>query len=516
MTKTLTLGIDIGTTNVKASILDTTTSKVVAHGSQDHPLFHPLAGYAEQEGDNYWCAVVSAIKQCLEQGDFAQNIAGIALSGLVGVMLPIDKKGSPVRPAMIWMDARTEPECQDIRDAVGEARVNHINGNRLAPWFIEPKILWMKKNEPENFERTHKFLSPAGYCTFKLTDEMVINTGDAGLFYTYDYQKADWHDTLASDLGIPKEKYAKIFESHEVIGQVTARASAETGLPTGICVVAGGTDISSAALGVGVTKAGQAFYSMGTGSNLGIMIPTEQRLDEFRILKWPHVLPGLTMFDAPMAFTGASLKWFRDQFAGPEALIAPSMGMNEFDLICAQAAHVPPGSHGLLYHPYLGTNLAPNWNSNAAGSFFGIRMTTTRADFIRSVIEGVAFDVYSNVKIAQGSGATIDKLILNGGPTKSRLWNTITANVTNLPLEVPDIGEAAPLGDAILAAVGAGIYSDPISPLSDIVSIKETIEPDQQQHRMYEDLFGLWTSVYSNVKEDMNEHRRLVNKYNLN
>jgi len=515
MTKTLTLGVDIGTTNVKASILDTSTGKVIAHGSKDHPLFHPQAGYAEQEADNYWEAVVSCIRQCLEQGDFFRDIAGVALSGLVGVMLPVDKSGLPVRPAMIWMDARSEPECQDIRDTVGEARINHINGNRLAPWFIEPKILWMKKHEPENFERTHKFLSPAGYCTFKLTNEMTVNTGDAGLFYAYDYQRARWNESLANDLGIPSEKYADIFESHEVIGQITARAAAETGLPEGVCVVAGGTDISSAALGVGVTKAGQAFYSMGTGSNLGIIIPTEHRLEEFRILKWPHVLPGLTMFDAPMAFTGASLKWFRDQFAGPEMLVAPSTGVNEFDMICAQAENVPPGSHGLLYHPYLGTTLAPNWNSNAAGSFFGVRMTTTRSDFIRAVIEGVAFDVYSNVKIAQDAGANIDKLILNGGPTKSRLWNTITANVTNLPLEVPDIGEAAPLGDAILAAVGAGIYPDPISPLKDIVTIKETIEPDQKKHQMYEDLFGLWSSIYNSLKDDMTEHRRLINKHNL-
>ncbi|MEX1058378.1 MAG: FGGY-family carbohydrate kinase, partial [Natronospirillum sp.] len=188
---------------------------------------------------------------------------------------------------------------------------------------------------------------------------------------------------------------------------------------------------------------------------------------------------------------------------------------NEFDLICAQANNVPPGSHGLLYHPYLGTTLAPNWNSNAVGSFFGVRMTTTRSDFIRAIIEGVAFDVYSNLKIAQDAGANIDKLILNGGPTKSRLWNTITSNVTNLPLEVPDIGEAAPLGDAILAAVGAGIYADPVSPLKDIVTIKETIEPDPKQHQMYEELFGLWSSIYGHLKEDMNEHRRLINQYNL-
>ena len=149
-----------------------------------------------------------------------------------------------------------------------------------------------------------------------------INTGDAGLFYPYEYQRERWDFDLAEAIGVPAAKYAEISRSHEQVGTVAAAAAEETGLRPGTVVVAGGTDISSAALGVGVTEAGQAYYSMGTGSNLGIMIPTEQRVEEYRILKWPHVLPGLTMFDGPMAFTGASLKWFRDQFANPEALFA--------------------------------------------------------------------------------------------------------------------------------------------------------------------------------------------------
>ncbi len=513
MAGNLCLGIDIGTTNVKASILDTDSGKIVAHGSTEHPLFHPKPGYAEQEADNYWGAVVSSIKQCLSQGDFADRISGVALSGLVGVMLPVGKDGKPVRPAMIWMDARSEEECQDIRDTVGEEKINYNNGNRVAPWFIEPKALWMKKHEPANFDKTHCLLSPSGYCTFRMSGEFTINTGDAGLFYPYEYQKESWNSELAEAIGVPIDKYPKIYRSHEVIGQVTAAASEETGLPKGINVVAGGTDISSAALGVGVKSAGQAFYSMGTGSNLGIMIPTEQRVEEYRILKWPSVLPGLTMFDGPMAFTGASLKWFRDQFAHPEVLIADKAGVNVFDLIAGQAKDVHSGSDGLMYFPYLGNTLSPNWNSNAAGMFFGVRPTTSRAHFVRSLIEGVAFDLYSNVKIAIDAGVHIDKLTLNGGPTKSQLWNQITANVTNIPLEVPDIGEAAPLGDTILAAVGAGIYSDPVEPLADIVTIKETIDPDVKLHAMYEDMFGLWRRIYHNLLQDMDDHRALLNKY---
>jgi xylulokinase len=515
MAAKLTLGIDIGTTNVKAAVLDTEGGKVLALGSREHPLYHPRPGWAEQDPDNYWRAVVAAVRTCLDQGSFADAIGGVAISGLVGVTLPVDAQGRPLRHAMIWMDARSEPECEEIRQRVGEGTINENNGNRIAPWFIEPKALWMKKNEPHIFNATHKFLSPAGYCTFKLTGEFSINTGDAGLFYPYEYRKERWNEAVADAIGIPLEKYPKIYQSHEVVGRITADAAAEIGLSQGVPVVAGGTDIGSAALGAGVTRAGQAYYSMGTGSNLGIMIPTEQKVEEYRILKWPHVLPGLTMFDAPMAFTGASLKWFRDQFGDVEWGVAERMGQNVFDLFTAQAARVAPSADGLLYLPYLGNSLAPRWNSNACGTFFGVRPGTTRAHFIRALVEGVAFDLYSNVKIAINAGVKIETLILNGGPTKSRFWNQVTANVVNLPLSIPDVDEAAPLGDAVLAGVGAGFYPDPITPVNAMVSIRETIEPDRAMHERYEEFFSLWSDVYDQLKDSMDRHRALLEKYRL-
>jgi xylulokinase len=511
----LTLGIDIGTTNVKAVVLDTESGKVVALGSCEHPLYHPRPGWAEQDPDGYWRAVVTAVRTCLDKGPFADAIGGVALSGLVGVTLPVDANGRPLRNAPIWMDARSEAECDEIRQRVGERAINENNGNRIAPWFVDPKALWIKNHERHIFNATHKFLSPSGYCTLRLTGQFTINTGDAGLFYPYDYQNARWNPSIAEKIGVPIEKYPRIFQSHEVVGQVTREAAAEIGLREGVPVVAGGTDISSAALGAGVTQAGQAYYSMGTGSNLGIMIPTEQRIEEFRILKWPHVLPGLTMFDAPMAFTGASLKWFRDHFGDIEWTVAERMGQNVFDLYTAQASRVGPCADGLLYLPYLGNSLAPNWNSNACGSFFGIRPSTTRAHFIRALVEGVAFDLYSNVKIAQAAGVRIDTLILNGGPTKSRFWNQITANVVNLPLAIPDVDEAAPLGDAILAAVGAGFYPDPVTPVASMVRVRETIEPDRAMHERYEAFFALWQQVYEQLRGSMDQHRALLERYKL-
>jgi xylulokinase len=514
VTRDLTIGVDIGTTNVKACILDTQTHRVVAFASAEHPLFHPRPGCAEQDPDNYWDAVVRCIRGCLSQGaGLSDRVAGVALSGLVGVTLGVDDAGRPLRNAMIWMDGRSEPECAELRERVGEARINHVNGNRIAPWFIEPKALWLKAHEPEVFERTHKFLSPAGYCTLRLTGEFTINTGDAGLFYPYDYQRERWDFDLAEAIGVPAEKYPDIYRSHEVVGAVTDAAAQETGLRAGTVVVAGGTDISSAALGVGVTEAGQAYYSMGTGSNLGIMIPTEQRVEEFRILKWPHVLPGLTMFDAPMAFTGASLKWFRDKFADPEVVLAERMGQNVFDLVTAQAEQISPGADGLLYLPYLGNSLSPRWNTTASGVFFGVQPFTTRAHFIRALIEGVAFDLYSNVRIAEDAGVEFDELILNGGPTKSAVWNQITADVTNKRLVLPDIEEGAPLGDAFLAGAGAGIYDDPTEPVAHMVRTKGVVEPHPERHATYAEFFELWSDIYEHLREDMARHSALVQRH---
>jgi xylulokinase len=202
-------------------------------------------------------------------------------------------------------------------------------------------------------------------------------------------------------------------------------------------------------------------------------------------------------------------------FAEQERYIAEKTDLSVFDLLTRQADQIPPGSDGLLYLPYMGNTLSPNWNSNAKGVFFGATLATSRAHFIRALVEGVAFDLYSNVKIALEAGVKIEKLILNGGPTKSAFWNQITANVVNLPLETTNIDEAAPLGDAILAATGAGIYKYPTDPIRDLVKTTSTIEPDPKTHDMYEDFFQIWRRIYFNLLKEFDDHHDLLFKYHF-
>lgn len=510
----LTLGIDIGTTNVKACILDTAEGKVVASAAAEHPLHHPHPGWAEQDPDDYWRAVSSCTARCVERYPGpASDVAAVSISGLVGVTLPVDRDGRPLRRAMIWMDSRSHRECEEIREQVGENRIKAVNGNRVASWFIEPKALWLRRHEPEVFAAVHKLLSPAGYCTMRLTGEYTMNHGDAGLFYPYEHRRARWDHSLTEALGLSPGIYPDIHTSDTVIGTVTARAARETGLSEGTAVVAGGTDIGAAALGAGAVEAGQAYYSMGTGSNLGVLVPRDELPEEYRILKWPHVLDGMTLFDAPMAFTGASLKWFRDKFADPESALAERMGRNVFDLVTAQAERITPGSDGLMYLPYLGNSLSPRWDGQACGVFFGLQPFTGRAHVIRALIEGVAFDLYSNVRIAEDGGADFPELVLNGGPTKSPLWNQITANVTNRRLLIPDVNEAAPLGDAVIAASGAGLYKDMREPVKDLAPVRGVVEPDPELHAMYVDFFELWAQLYDDLKSSMSRHNALVNRY---
>ncbi|OEU97062.1 xylulokinase [Streptomyces oceani] len=510
----LSLGVDIGTTNVKACVLDTSRGRVLASAAAEHPLHHPHPGWAEQDPEAYWTAVTHCIAGCLEQYPGpASDVVGVSISGLVGVTLPVDRTGRPLRQAMIWMDSRSEAQCRSIRERVGERRIQEVNGNRVAPWFIEPKALWLREHEPDVLERTHKLLSPAGFCTMRLTGEYAVNHGDAGLFYPYDHRQGRWDHALTEALGLPPAIYPDIHSSDTVIGTVTAEAARETGLAEGTAVVAGGTDIGAAALGAGATEAGQAYYSMGTGSNLGVLIPRGQPLEEYRILKWPHVLDGMTLFDAPMAFTGASLKWFRDKFADPESVLAERMGRNVFDLVTAQAEQVSPGADGLLYLPYLGNSLAPRWDGNASGVFFGVQPFTSRAHVIRALIEGVAFDLHSNVRIADEAGADFSEMVLNGGPTKSALWNRITANVTGRRLLIPDVDEAAPLGDAVVAASGAGLYRDMTEPMKHLAPIRHVVEPDPELHEMYGEFFDLWERLYRDLEDSMARHHALVARH---
>ena len=383
----LCIGVDIGTTNVKAAVLDTQTHTVVASASAEHPLFHPRPGWAEQEADNYWRAVVHCIRACLSQGsDWPTESPALRISGLVGVTLPVDASGRPLHRAIIWMDARSErrvrrhPRARRRRADQPRQR----QPDRAVVHRAEGAVAEEARAAASSRRRTSSCRRPAT-AHFGCPARSAINTGDAGTVLPLRVPAASaGTSTSPTAIGVPGDKYAADLPlARGRRARSPPAAAEETGLRAGTVVVAGGTDISSAALGVGVTEAGQAYYSMGTGSNLGIMIPTEQRVEEYRILKWPHVLPGLTMFDGPMAFTGASLKWFRDQFANPEALLAERMGQNVFDLVTAQAQQVPPGSDGLLYLPYLGNSLSPRWNTTACGVFFGVQPFTTRAHFIR-------------------------------------------------------------------------------------------------------------------------------------
>lgn len=509
----LLLGVDIGTSCVKASVLDPDIGRVVATGTAEHPLHFPQPGYAEQQAEDYWRAVCASIAECLQHVR-GENIGGLAFSGLGGCFLGIDAEGNPVIPSMIWADTRAEHLTDTIAEMVSRELIQEITGNRIAPIFIDQKAIWLKENDPERFNRIDSFLTPNGYCVFRMTGERVMNTGDACFFYPFDYRAECWRTEISDALGIPADKYPQLVRPWEQVGVISGKAAAETGLKAGTPVAGGGPDISAAALGCGVTRLGQAFYSMGTASNLGVVIPTAEPVHEYRLIKFGHVVPGQTMLDAPMAYTGAALRWFRDTFAGNETLLAERVGMSVYELIANQAQKVNPGADGVMFHPFLGNVLAPHWNPNATGTFFGMRASSTRAHMIRALMEGVAFDANSNIAVMREAGVPIDRMVMNGGPTQSRLWMRVISDVTGLSLEIPDFEASGSLGCAILAGVAAGVINEVTDGIQ-FVHIRESIEPIAANHALYTEMFVIWREVYECLLPQYDAHRAFLQRHHM-
>jgi xylulokinase len=317
-----------------------------------------------------------------------------------------------------------------------------------------------------------------------------VNPSEGSQNYCFDTKRHTWNSDIADKLNIPLSKFSDVFECHATIGRVTEKAAQETGLRPGIKVIGGGHDTTSAAFATGVVEMGQAFYSMGTGSNLGVI--TKQPVFHEAMTVQCYVIPDLWILDAVMNSTGQSMKWFNQQFGQMENLLAEKLGIGAYEMYDLEAQKSPAGNSGVVYTPYLAGESSPIWDGNARAAFVGITSRTTRGDIIRSIMEGVCFSAYHNMKIFEEMGSPINEFIVCGGPAKSRLWMEILADITGKIVKTTENEDAAPLGDAMLAGVACGLYADYKQAADKNVKIKNTYYPNPQSRNTYERLFTVY------------------------
>ena len=483
----LLLGIDIGTTNIKAA-LATPAGRIVAQAQNDYPIHYPQPGWAEQDPADWWRGVVTVTRVVLAQAAVrSDQVVGIGVSGQGCAVTLIDAAGEVVRPAIIWMDSRSEPQCEQLRRCC-RAEILQRNGKQPAPYNADPALLWLQQHEPESLASAKTSLTSTGYINFKLTGRPIENVSDASILFAFDLAAGDWSPELVDAFGLPSHLYPEVAPCRQIIGQLTPVAAAELGLNPGVPVVAGGEDTSSAGLAIGVTEPGQAFLSLGTAGT--IYIVEDRPIVHPQLLAFLHVLPGHTLLGGSLVAVGGGLNWIR-------TVVGANLQYSQLDEMARQS---PAGAGGVLFLPYLSGELQPINDGNARGVFFGLSVSTTPAHLVRAVMEGAAFAIAHNIDIARQAGSSLTELRAVGGPTQSELWCRIIANITGYPLAVLAENAGAPLGNALLAAAGIGLIDDPAAVARNAARVTRQFEPDPQLGDRYREFFAIYKQLYPQLK----------------
>ena len=481
----LILGIDVGTTNAKA-LIATPDGVVMAHATAPIPLLTPRPGYVEQEPEAWWQAVVQATRAALGALPTpSPPIAAIGVSGQGCAATLLDKARAPLRPGIIWMDARAEAECAHLRRWA--ERIFELNGKQPGPYNFDPKLIWLQRHEPEILAQAHVCLTTTGYVNYRLTGQQVLNVSDASIPLAFDQASGDWSEELIDSFGIPRHLYPRVAPCREIIGGLTPNAAEALGLPPGIPVIAGGEDTSAAGLSVGVVRPGQAMLSLGTGGS--VYVVQDRPVAHPQLLTFAHVLEHQRIVGGTILAFGASLAWCKEL-----------LDVANFEAVNTLAAESVPGAEKLLFLPYLSGELQPINEGHVRGVFFGLSLNTRRPQFVRAVMEGTAFAIAHNLQLAIDAGAKPDELRAVGGPTKSAIWCQIIADITGLPVMVLKNEAGAPLGDIFLAAAAVGLIPSAGAAAERAAEIAHVVTPDPRHAQFYSELFAVYRQMYPALK----------------
>ncbi|MBQ6789670.1 MAG: xylulokinase [Clostridia bacterium] len=497
-----TIGIDIGTSGTKTVMFDKNGAKI-ASATVEYPLYQPQNGWAEQDAADWWRASAESCKTVIEEsGIDPHDVAAVGLSGQMHGLVMLDGEGNVLRRSIIWCDGRTAEECKMIEDTVGRERLIEITANPALTGFTASKIMWVKRHEPEIFERCRKILLPKDYVRFMLTGEAASDVSDASGMQLMDIKNRCWSEEVCEKLGIGMDMLGKLYESPDISGYVTEEASRLTGLPAGTPVVAGAGDNAAAAVGMGVVRDGRAFTTIGT-SGVVFAHTDEMNIDpEGRVHTFCCAVPGAWHVMGVTQAAGLSLRWLRDTVCTDEAARAEAEGVDPYVIMDAEAESSPIGASRLLYLPYLMGERTPHLDPNARGAFVGLSAMHTRGDMIRAVMEGVCYSQADSLAVLNGMGADIDNMLICGGGAKSALWIGMLADVYGIPCGRIESDEGPALGAAILAMVGAGIYPTVGAACDAVVKLRDVADPDADRHAEYMKYYGIYKNLYGHLKDD--------------
>ncbi|MDA3956068.1 FGGY family carbohydrate kinase [Oceanispirochaeta sp.] len=478
------LSIDLGTTSTKTVLFDDKL-KVVASAKAEYPTVYPRQGWAEQNPEDWWEALVSTTAEILKKsGVDPVDIVGIGADSMSSMALPLDKDGLPLRNGLIWLDRRSQSESDWIRASYGDLQ-KKINSNDSDPSNFAPKVLWMKNNERDLYNKTSVFLHCNGYLVYRLTGIMSMDLSEAGMSQLCDIRTGQWSDELITASGIDRSKLPEIFACTDVVGGLNTAAATVIGLKEGTPVIAGAMDNVSATLGLGLRHDGQAYISAGTATNAGACVASVP--SDPTMLNYHHAVPGLYLVNGGVDYGGAGLRWFKS--------LIEEEDFAEIDRLAEEAGYL---EDVLLYLPYMVGQRAPLWDPHSRAAAFGMNPDTSRKAMIRMIMEGIAMGVRNVFRLMEEKGYTIDEIVMTGGCANSPIWTQIFSDILEKTIILPGEMDVAPLGTAIMIAVGVGLYPDFDSALA-IQTVRGSHTPDTERSGYYNALFKAFVNLYKAV-----------------
>lgn len=482
----LYIGIDLGTSAVKLLLMGE-NGAVKNIVSREYPLYFPHPGWSEQNPKDWYNETMQGLIELLEGFDKSE-VAGISFGGQMHGLVILDEKDEVIRPAILWNDGRTIEECDYLNHEIGKDKLSACTANISFTGFTAPKLLWVEKNEPENFAKIHKIMLPKDYIAYRLTGVHCTDVSDASGMLLLDVKNRCWSKEMCEICHISEEMLPKLYESYECVGCVLPEIASELGISEAVKVAAGAGDNAAAAVATGTVGDGNCNISLGTSGTIFISSKTFG-VDENNALHAFCDANGAYHLMGCMLSAASCNKWWMDEIIGTK------------DYAKEQEQIVKLGENHVYYLPYLMGERSPYNNPNARATFIGMTMDTTRADMTQAVLEGVAFALRDSFEVAKSLGMKIERTKICGGGAKSPLWKRIIANALNVKVDVLETEEGPSLGGAMLAAVACGEYACVEEAAAKIVKVVDTVEPEPGLAAKYEARYQQFKNIYPACRE---------------
>ena len=497
----LLLGIDAGTTSLKAGLFDDRGRQLAVAGDE-YALLTPEPTRAEIDPARYWDALVSVVRRAITAaGASGDAVEAMAVSSQGETVIPLSAEGTPLGPAIVWLDNRATAEADELASRFDRETLYAATGvPAMAPTWPACKLLWWRRHEPALFDSAARFLLVEDFLLHRLTGRFVTEGGVQCTSLLYDIVRHAWWQPMLDALGIGPGRLPELASPGDVVGTLSAGAAEALGLSTAVRVVAGGMDQGAGAVGVGNVGAGVVSESTGGALTVQASVDRHGGDPTRETPVYVHSAPGRYLYCPVCPTGGMALTWFRDQFGQPEVARAQAEGRSPYDLLTELAATAPPGSDGLTMLPHLSGAFSPEYEPRARGVFFGFTLGHGRQHFARATLEAVAYMLRRNLELLAAAGAPAGEVRSHGGGARSALWNQVKADVCGVPVVTLDGSDAALRGDAILAGVASGAFGSLDEGCRLAVHPRDRFEPDAASRATYEDSYRRYLELFDAVR----------------